>query len=179
MSDEPQLSPQEQMALAAHQKDVEQIVTLGRQNHGDGAFDEASQNLADAVGPNNITPLVAALKQFDRPHQVIMALGNDPDRLARLAKLPLARQITEIAKIEAEHAPLGHSRDTGAQPLWTRPHARANARIPDDVWRRGADDATDAQWFRVFDRRQAERAGRPHVSTEAQRWAERVSRGRR
>lgn len=184
MSDEqfeqqPQMSPQEQIALAQHAKEVEQIVELGRQNHGDASFDRASQEVADAIGQERLQPFVAALKQFDRPDDVLMHLSNNPDRLERIAKLPLQRQITEIAKIEAEHSPHGHSRDTGAQPLWTRPEARKNGRVSDDVWRRGGDELSDDQWFREHDRRIEARAGRPHVSTEAQRWAASVNRGRR
>ena len=174
-----QMSPQEQMALAQHAKEVEAIVALGRENHGDASFDRASQEVADAIGQERLQPFVAALKQFDRPDTVLMHLATNPDRLERISKLPLQRQLVEIAKIEAEHAPHGHSRDTGAQPLWTRPEARANGRVSDDVWRRGGDDLSDDKWFAEFDRRQEKRAGRPHVSTEAQRWAERVNRGRR
>jgi hypothetical protein len=162
MSDEqqyqPQMSPQEQIAVAQHAKEVEAIVELGRQNHGDASFDRSCADVADAIGQERLQPFVAALKQFDRPDDVLMHLANNPDRLERISKLPLQRQIVEIAKIESEHSSYGHSYDTLAQPRWTRPEARA-PKISTAQFRKdgGINIKNDKDWFAAHDRAQEEK----------------------
>jgi hypothetical protein len=92
-----------------------------------------------------------------------------------LAKLSPARQAVEISRIEAQMAPHGHV-NTGTDRLWKSPAVRG--RISDEDWARTAGEGlSDAAWNREFDRRMKERDGRPHRSTEAEKWAQRVKRG--
>ena len=163
MSDEqqyqPQMSPQEQIAQAQHEQEVQAIVELGRANHGDAVFDQTCQQVADAIGQERLQPFIVALKQFDSPDAVLTHLANNPDRLERISKLPLQRQIVEIAKIESEHSSHGHSHDTLAQPRWTRPEARA-AKISTAQFRKdgGINIKNDKDWFAAHDRAQEEKS---------------------
>jgi hypothetical protein len=144
---------EEQVRLA---KDIDAIVDAGRGSYGARSFDEASQVVAEALGPQ--TPqAMAILRGFDAPHDVIMHLAGNAGRLAQFSKLPVERQAVEISRIEAQMSSHGHV-STGAVPHWRTPEAR-HGRVSDDEWRTtgGANLKDDKAWSREFDRRMVER----------------------
>ena len=54
------LTPEQQAALAAHRKTVDDLVEYGRTAHGADSFDTASQIVADKLGNEQTQLLVAA-----------------------------------------------------------------------------------------------------------------------
>jgi hypothetical protein len=117
-----------------------------------------------------------ALRQFDKPHDVLVHLANNPQRLKQIAKLNTARQVVELARVESQLSSFGHTQ-TGADPAWKLPSAKGG-RVSDDEWHAGGDNLSDSKWHAEFDRRQRERNGQPLVSREAERAMERARRGR-
>jgi hypothetical protein len=170
------LPPEQQQAIAQHQKEVNQLIEVGQAQFNATTFDESSQVVRDALG-DRTAEFVTLAKQFDKPADIIVHLASNEKRLQQFAKLSTARQIVELGRIEAQLSSHGYV-PTGADPLWRRQEAR-NGRVSDDDWARGADHLTDAQWFKESARRDNERGDAPRVSTEAMRWAERVKGGSR
>jgi hypothetical protein len=161
---EEELRAQQQMAQEA-----------GYERYGQKSFDDSAHTLHDKLG-NRAVEFLAVVAPFDKAPDIIAHLGNNPDRLEQISKLSTPRMVAEVARVEAELSPNGRANPTGSVPAYKHESSRGH-RVPDDVWRAGADNLTNDQWNREFDRRDRERAGEPHVSTEAQRWAERVRRG--
>lgn len=168
---------QQQMAQEQHRRDLNQIVEQGRVDYGTQTFDDAAQVVAGELG-DRTGEFMAVAKEFDDPAAIVVHLANNVDRARQLAKLPTRRMIAEIGRIEAQQKPYGYA-TTGADPLWRNPNMRVG-KISDEDWSRtGGDHLDDRNWNKEFDRRMAARGGKPHVSTEAQRWAERVRGGGR
>ena len=96
------------------------------------------------------------LRAFDRPHDVIAHLGDNPARLKAFAALPPERQRTELARIEAQVG--GAAVRLGADPAWKAPEMKTS-RVADEDWKTsfGA-NLSDSQWNKEFDRRQAARS---------------------
>src|ERR1700744_5724557 len=88
-------SPQADLA-----KDVDTIIETGRVHFGNAGFDDASQVVAEALG-DKTTAVMDTLRQFDRPHEMLVHLANNEQRLKAFAKLSPARQAIELARIEA------------------------------------------------------------------------------
>jgi hypothetical protein len=150
------LVAQNKMAVAQHEKEVNEIVAIGQDNYGAQVFDDASQTIADKLGPR-AQELMLLAKQFDAPHRLIVELSNNPEQLERLGKMPTARMITELARIESRMAPHGHV-STGAAPAWK---GQKGGRVSDTDWRANAgDNLSDKAWSREFDRRMAARGQR-------------------
>jgi hypothetical protein len=167
MADEQQLAAaRAQMALAEHQREVNAIVEVGQANYGNAVFDEASQVVAAELG-DRVGDVMLALRQFDKPADILVHLSNNPNRLKQLAKLNPARQVVELARIEAQMTSNGHT-DTGADPAWKLPSAKGG-RVSDEEWHSGGDNLSDQKWHKEFDRRMKERNGQPLVSREAER----------
>jgi hypothetical protein len=98
---------------------------------------------------------MAAMRQFDFPHRIVQHLADNPNDLEAISKLPTARMIVEIARIESRMAPNGRV-NAFADPAWKAPAARG--RVSDADWGRGfGDTMSDAAFNKEFDRRQAER----------------------
>jgi hypothetical protein len=57
------------------------------------------------------------------PHEIIAHLANNEPQLKAFAKLSTARQLTELARIEAQMTSNGHV-NTGSEPLWKKPEIR-------------------------------------------------------
>jgi hypothetical protein len=167
---------QQQMAVAQHIKECNEITEVGRETFGTAVFDEAAETVVGELGPEKTAQFMALARGFDKPAEVIKHLSDNPSRLKQLAKLNAERQAIEIARIESQLAPHGHT-DTGSNPAWKLPSARGG-RVSDEEWHRGGDNLSDAAWHREFDRRTKERGGRPLVSREAERAMERARRGR-
>src|SRR6202035_4133658 len=173
MSDEQQAA--QQMALAQLNADIKAMEEAGYERYGQNSFDESARTLHEKLG-NRAMEFLAVAAPFDKAPDIIAHLGNNPDRLEQISKLSTPRMIAEVARVEAQLSSNGRANPTGSIPAYKHESSRGG-RVPDDVWARGADNLTDAQFNKEFDRRMKERAGKPHVSTEAQRWAERVRRG--
>ncbi len=141
-----------------HLHEVNEIVSLGRETYGHDQFDADSQVVADKLGVRT-AEFMALARQFDNPHKLVKHFADRPGELEALSKLPTARILTEISRIEARSAPYGHA-VTRADPLW-KSDASKGGRISNADWNRGvADSLTDAQFDREFNRRQAERRER-------------------
>jgi hypothetical protein len=153
-----QLSPEQQMVLQQHAKNVNDLVEYGRQSHGSAAFDDASQRLVETLGNDKAQMFIADAMQFNAPDRVIMHLAANEIRLKKLATLPPAQRAVEIARIESEYASHGHT-TTSATPAWRDTHAKGG-RVSDEDWKHSyGDNLTDKQWHAEFDRR-AEGKGR-------------------
>jgi hypothetical protein len=153
---DPQGGARQQMAEARFQKDISDIVDIGRTEFGSDTFDQHSHVIAEKFGDRR-REFMAVASQFDAPHRIIVHLSDNPRRLETIAKLPTHRMIAEIAKIESEMSPHGHS-ETFAEPSWRRPESRTG-RVSDSDWKRnyGA-NLSDAQFDKEFNRRMTERA---------------------
>jgi hypothetical protein len=155
--EERQLRAQAEMAEAAFAKDCASIEDLGRQTHGAQVWDEAVQTVTGKLGPEATRGFSQIVSQFDDPVSVVMHLSNNPGRLEALAKLPAARAVTEIARIEAEH----HSATprAGHEPQWKG--IKSGGILSNDAWNNGAgDQLSEAQWQKNWEARQKDRASR-------------------
>jgi hypothetical protein len=148
---------QQQMAAQKYQQDANELTEVGRSQFGTSAFDEACQTVAEKLG-NRLPELVSVAMEFDQPHVVLKHLADNEGRLEHVAKLPLTRMAAEIARIEAQHAPHGHT-STGLTPAWRAPSSKTG-RVSDADWARGATNLSESQWHKEFDRRMAERSKR-------------------
>jgi hypothetical protein len=149
------IAAQAQIYQQQHAQDTSALIEVGRGNFGAREFDEASQALADAVGPR-IREVVDVIRGFDKADAIIHHLANNPTRLEQFAKLNPERQKVEAARIEAQMSNFGHVH-TGHQPAWKDPEIR-NGRTTDDNWRRtGGANLSDKAWSREHDRRMAQR----------------------
>jgi hypothetical protein len=166
MSENDYAAAQQQMAFALHQKEVNAIVEVGQENYGKAVFDQAAETVAAELG-DRVPDVMLALRQFDKPADILVHLADNPTRLKHLAKLNSARQVVELARVEAQLTSHGHT-DTGADPAWKLPSAKGG-RVSDEEWHSGGDNLSDQKWHKEFDRRQKERAGQPLVSREAER----------
>ncbi len=155
------LQQQMEQAQRVHHQETHEIVELGRNSYGARNFDEASETVAaNFQNPETLTTFMANLRSCDMPADVIVHLGNNPDRAKKLAALSPARQATEIARIEAQLSSHGHT-ETGAERRWKAPERMAG-RVSADDWRTNGGDTIkdDSVWSRQFDRHMAERSKR-------------------
>jgi hypothetical protein len=133
-------TPEEQ-ALAIYQQSVNTIIQQGREDFGDETFDSLSADVAAAIGPDAVLPLMVQIIQTDAPQRVIEHLAANPERAKKLAGMSPARQAAELGRIEAQLMPNGSG--GGADPAWVT-RARGGEK-------RGlGDDLSDAQWERNF-----------------------------
>jgi hypothetical protein len=152
------LTPEQQAALAAHRKTVDDLVEYGRTAHGADSFDTASQIVADKLGNEATQLLVASAAEFDCPDRMITYLADNPAELERFAGLPLAQRVAELGRLEARFTP--HRARVGADPAWRATH-RQGGRVSEADWKRGyGDQLSDKQWHAEFSRRQKERGER-------------------
>jgi len=177
MSDEQErlLAAQQQMAQQQFNADVQAMEEAGYDAYGQNSFDEKATIVREKLG-DRMTEFLAVLAPFDKAPDIIAHLGDNPDRAEQISRLSTARMVAEVGCIAGQLSPHGRPNAVGNTPAYKHPSSRGG-RVPDDVWRAGGDNLNDSQWHKEFDRRLKERAGKPHVSTEAQRWAERVKRG--
>ncbi len=110
-----QMSEQQQAALRQLAQDTKTLVEVGRETYGAGSFDDACVEFTSACGDRQ-TEAVHVLMQFDRPHEIIAHLANNPDWLKQFAKLPTHRQVIEAGRIEAQLSSHGHV-ETVADPM--------------------------------------------------------------
>lgn len=152
------LTPEQQAALAAHRKTVDDLVEYGRTAHGADSFDTASQIIADKLGNEQTQLMVAAAAEFDCPDRMITYLADNLAELERFAGLPLAQRVAELGQLEARFTP--HRARVGADPAWRATH-KQGGRVSDNDWKRGyGDQLSDKQWHAEFSRRQKERGER-------------------
>ncbi|HEY8006033.1 MAG TPA: hypothetical protein VIE66_04350 [Methylocella sp.] len=145
------------IALQTHAKELGEIIELGRTEFGTGNFDDASQIVADKLGPRT-QEAVAMLRQFDFPHRLVAELANAPEKLEKLAKMPAGRLAAELARIESRMTSNGHA-ITGADPAWKGPTVRG--RVSDADWKKSfGEGMSEAAFDKEFRRRQAGRAAR-------------------
>lgn len=120
---------QQQMAVAQHEKTVNDITELGREVYGSETFDDAANIVGTKLGPR-VAEFVEVIANFDAPHKLVVDLANDERSLDDLAKLPTARLITEVARREARMSS-DHAR-TGNTPNWRHPSARVGTMSDSD-----------------------------------------------
>jgi hypothetical protein len=151
-----QRQEQEQRAAQqTHQLEVNAIVDAGRERHGSDRFDEMSATVAEKLG-NRTAEFMSAARQFDSPVELIERLADDPRELERLAKLPTARMLVEIARIESRLAPSSHAVTT-TDPVWKR----KSIGFKEVDWNGPLQDRlSDKEYDKIFQKRQEERAAR-------------------
>jgi hypothetical protein len=151
-----QRQEQEQRAtLQTHQLEVNAIVDAGREKLGSARFDEISATVAEKLG-GKLGEFMSAARQFDSPVELIETLADDPRTLERLATLPTARMLVEIARIESRLAPSGHAVTT-TDPVWKR----KSIGFKEADWNTPLQDRlSDKEYDKVFFKRQEERAAR-------------------
>jgi hypothetical protein len=141
-----------------HQREVGEIISIGRETYGADQFDSDSMVVAEKLGARK-DEFLSVIRQFDRPAALVKHFADRPGELEELAKLPTARMLTEIARIESRSAPYGHA-VTRADPLW-KSDASKGGRLSTQDWNRGVGDSlSEEQWQREYTRRQAERRER-------------------
>jgi hypothetical protein len=151
----PELSDAQKNELRQHVEEVGQIVQLGRQTFGTKTFDEASQVIADTLGRDKAQEMMVLARGLDNPHQVLMELGQHPERLKTLSRLNPMQQAAELARLEARLDPNG-VRPPGVDRAWKSPGLHSG-RLNDEEWRSGAADSlSDEEWSRQFNRRRRE-----------------------
>jgi len=149
---------QQQMIIAQHNEAVKGITKVGHAVYGKKSFDDAA-NVVGAKLADRTYEFVEIAKEFDDPAGPVMTLANNPTQLEQMSKLPTARMVTEIARIESRSKPHGHA-TTGNQPAWqTVDHS---GHVSYEEWQKtggsqfGNDQ--DEAWNRAFDKVQAERS---------------------
>lgn len=148
---------QQQMAVAQHEKTVNDITELGRETYGSEAFDDAANIVGTKMG-DRVHEFVEVIQHFDAPHKLVVDLANDERSLEDLAKLPTARLVTEVARREARMSS-DHAR-TGNTPNWRHPSARTST-MSDADWSKGLGaNLSDADFHRIADKKMAERSAR-------------------
>ena len=134
----------EQQALEAYQAAVSTVVAQGQEDYG-ATFDEMSQDVADAIGKENIMPVMASILGCDAPQRVIEHLSQFPERAKKIANMTPGRRAAELGRIEAAIMPNGLS-DAGADPAWVT-RARGGEK-------RGlGDELSDEQWWKNFQKK--------------------------
>lgn len=134
---------QEQMAIAQLHQMAEKVIELGREEVGAETFDAMSKDVADAVGAENIGPVMASIVHTDAPQRIIQHLSENPDLAKSLAGMSQARRAQALGRIEAQLMPYGGG--GGAEPAW---FARARGE------KSGlGDDLSDEQWHKNFQRK--------------------------
>jgi hypothetical protein len=156
MANDPQTEEAQQaILLAQHAREVNDIIEIGHTHYGRAQFDEASAAVAAGLG-NKAQQFMAQVRGFDKPHEIVTHLADNPSRLEALAKLSPEQMGTEIARIEAQMSP--HGRPAfGADPAWKNPAVKSG-RVSDMDWKTtGGANLSDAQWHAEYDRRQEQR----------------------
>jgi hypothetical protein len=140
------LAERELRETNAHKAEVDEIVKLGQRKYG-ARFDEASETLAKALG-DRTQQTMQVLRHSQTPHQHIMDLAADPQRLERFAKLPIEAQRAEISSQEKGNAPYGRV-IVAADPAWKNPGKNGTELMSDADWNSGASDLlSDEDFFR-------------------------------
>jgi hypothetical protein len=147
-----QQQEQARAAQQTHQLEVNAIVDAGRERHGSDRFDEMSATVAEKLG-DRTAEFMQAARQFDSPVELIERLADDPRELERLAKLPTARMLVEIARIESRLNPSGHAVTT-TDPVWKR----KSIGFKEADWNTPLQDRlSDREYNKIFEKRMAER----------------------
>jgi hypothetical protein len=165
MTDERTVQAQMEMAEAQFQKDASSIEDLGRQTFGAEPFDGAVAALAEKLGPDHTRAFTQVASQFDSPHEIVMKLADDEQRLAAMRQMPPTKFVTEIARIQAELRPREATRRTtptgGSEAEWRKLHNSPNRILSDADWGGGlADQLSEDQWQRNWEKRQRDRAAK-------------------
>jgi hypothetical protein len=145
-------------ATNEHQRDVGEIIELGRATYGIDNFDADSQTFADKMGPRT-QEAMAVFRQFDNPHKLVKHFADRPAELEALSKLPTTRMMTEIARIEGRESPYGHA-VTRSDPLWKSQAKGGKGLMNDADFTRSADAMSDADFDRQLRMRRQARTER-------------------
>jgi hypothetical protein len=138
-----------------HQLEVNAIVDAGREKLGSERFDEMSATVAQALGAR-VGEFMGAARQFDSPVELIEKLADDPRELERISKLPTARMLVEIARIESRLNPSGHAVTT-TDPVWKKKAVG----FKEADWNTPLQDRLDDKSYdKIFFKRMEERAAR-------------------
>jgi ethanolamine ammonia-lyase small subunit len=89
----------------------------------------------------------------DAPHQVLYDLGQDPDKAARILKMPRAKRIAEFTRMTMK---------TPAKPAVSRAPAptRPVTGQPNKAFDFADEKVDDATWYEKFDEVMAKRMSR-------------------
>jgi hypothetical protein len=149
------LAEREQRTIEQRVADANEIVKVGYSRYGNQKFDEASQALANAHGGHLSPETLDALRASEMPHEAIVELADDPQRLERFAKMSPAQQRADIFQREQRkrpHAPVA------PDPAWKSPVLKGGP-VSDADWNSGAADRmSDKDFYKELDRRWEERA---------------------
>jgi hypothetical protein len=99
----------------------------------------------------NMTAFNEAALAHDEIGKIVTRYAADPDRLDRLSKLPIARAVVDIGRVEAGLPPTSH------EPLWQAEMKNRGHLSKEDFLSPLSDRQTDKQWNEDFDRYHAER----------------------
>ena len=144
-------------AESAHRNEVAAIIQQGQEQYGSSQFDDISNTVATALGAGTAN-FMTAVRAFDNPTEIIRHLGENPDRLDRFAKLPAARQLVELAKIQGEMSPNG-TFATAADPAWKK-SAGGRRMSERDFASPLQDTLSDAAYDEIFFKKMDRRYGR-------------------
>jgi hypothetical protein len=97
---EQQQKQQYDAAVRQHQKNLSDITAIGKQHYA--GFEDSVQEITDALGPEQSQQLGGNITAFDNPHGILHEMGKMGEtELKRFARMPMARQIVELSRIEA------------------------------------------------------------------------------
>ena len=141
---------QYQQAVQQHQKNLSDITAIGKQHYA--GFEDSVQEIADALGPEQAAQLGGNVTAFDAPHAILHEMSKLGEKeLKRFGRLPMARQIVELSRIEAR---LNHN-----QPVYTTDAPQyqvdgvKSGRLSRDNFNSAASDLlSDEQYSREWDR---------------------------
>jgi hypothetical protein len=124
-----------------HQAAVAIVEAQGREDFGDETFNSMCQDFVDAVGKDQVVPLMRLITQTDAPTRVVAHLAENPDLAKRISKMPAGRAAAELGRVEAQLMPNGSG--GGADLAWVSRAKGGN--------KRGlGDELSDAQWEKNF-----------------------------
>jgi hypothetical protein len=149
---------QAEMAEAQLRKDGDSITKLGR-DYGAATFDHSVDRLVSKLGNEGIRAFTSIAAGFDAPHDVIVKLANDENRLDAISKMTPNQAAIELARIEAELSPHGAHRG-GREAAW-RQLEKNKGILSDHEWGSGMSDRlTEEQFQENWEHRQRKRAAK-------------------
>lgn len=152
---EQQQRQQYDAALRQHNKNLSDIVQIGKQHYRD--FEDSVQTVADTLGPEQASQLGGNVTSFDKPHEILHEMSKMGEtELKRFGRMPQARQIVEMSRIEAR---LNHNQQvfTTDAPAWQTEGVKGGRLSRDNFNSAASDLLSDDQWSREFDRHHRER----------------------
>ena len=147
---EQQQRQQYDAAVKQHQKNLSDITTIGKQHYA--GFEDSVQEIADALGPEQAATLGGNITAFDNPHGILHEMSKLGEKeLKRFGRMPMARQIVELSRIEAR---LNHNQPvhTTDAPQYQVDGVKSGRLSRDNFNSAASDLLSDDQYSREWDR---------------------------